>query len=160
MNHRKYRGRCVEEFHTHHEQTEPGQWIYGYLVDDNHISHTMSEEHGGMGSGIVTAHIEVDPDTVGQCSGLSDDNGDLIYEGDIIELDAFYDEFAMPGGTGYWEWQRQQTEVFFEKGYFAAEENIPLYHVKELWGIGASEQHPFPKHYTPGLFIVGTIYDD
>ena len=31
--------------------------------------------------------FEVDPDTVGECTGLRDKNGELIFEGDILSLD-------------------------------------------------------------------------
>lgn len=83
----KFRGRCVEEFHTHHEQTEPGQWIYGYLIDEKTISHRMSEEHGGMGPGIITVHIEVDPETVGQLIPFRDLEEQTMYDGDIINCE-------------------------------------------------------------------------
>lgn len=95
----KFRGKCVEEFHTHHEQTEPGQWIYGYLVDEKTITHKMSEEHGGVGPGIVTAHIEVNPKTVGQFTDILA-KGE-VYDGTILHfpnmeeyIDVFYNEGA------------------------------------------------------------------
>lgn len=69
------------------KRVDNGKWVEGYLLyrriwksdiwvirvcDNGFDSH---EEY------------EVDPDTVGECTGLKDKNGKLIFEGDILRLD-------------------------------------------------------------------------
>jgi hypothetical protein len=51
-----------------------GEWVTGFLVDGRHIGSWLECE-------------PVNPDTVGQFTGLTDMNGKKIFEGDMFHLD-------------------------------------------------------------------------
>lgn len=84
------------------KRTDNGEWIEGfYACQSNHscIASTLKYRHFiykdvcvdfGLG-GLVD--FEVFHETVGQCSGVADKNGKLMYEGDIVN--ALFD-FGIP----------------------------------------------------------------
>lgn len=61
------------------KRLDNGEWLYGYLIRLHGIPYIYPSPANNRWTS-----YEVDPDTVGQFTGLLDKNGKEIYEGDII----------------------------------------------------------------------------
>ena len=109
-----------------------GKWFYGnlYVKDTRGRTHICTPERGCF---------DIDPETIGQFTGLYDCNGNKIYEGDIVE----------------WEKDGLMYVVKFWDGMFYAS-------VKECNdGIfGGFPLHALTKHDDRKCKIVGNIFDN
>ena len=59
------------------------QWLYGFYLQNRGAHFVCPDE---FATGKSWDDYEVDPETVGQFTGLTDDDGADMYEGDIIRV--------------------------------------------------------------------------
>ena len=126
-----FRGKCVNS----------RKWFFGSLIMRDDGKHFIAEKcmrslkkpHGHF----LTGYDAVDPATVGQCTGLKDKNGTLIFEGDIVTIsnDDVLDDFT--------------AQIYWDNGWCVDYEDIevPLYISKIAEGaaieiIGHVHDHP------------------
>lgn len=93
-----------------------GEWVYGYYIHcDGEINHgrtfilsKVTGIHRYNGAADIHGFIEVDPETVCQCTGVPDKKGKMLFEHDIVKMRS-YDRGC------------HETEVYFKNGKFAVD---------------------------------------
>lgn len=123
------------------KQVDNGEWIQGFLSKSRNIKEKPAllklcidyEEKGVMLSCIV------DPETIGQYTGITDKNGEQIFEGDIIRHYNRKDDSAIfDTGRVFWEEKRAR--------FLRTSEDENKYFLKE------DMAYPYE--------VIGNIYDN
>lgn len=164
-----FRGKCIRD----------SKWVYGWYFE--------RVEQGTHHRGQINHYIiltkdgeeyEVDPNTVGECSGLTDKNGNMIYEHDII---VFYQVRGLTIDIFNYPQQEEdivkvEDEVKFENGEFiTVDSDIPLSLLSSefrvttpskiidmYFNILNKDEFPFIENENDLLFaeVIGNIHDE
>jgi uncharacterized phage protein (TIGR01671 family) len=129
-----------------------GEWHYGDLIqgDRVYIQDFEEEENGII---LPSKKHEVDPETVGQWTGLTDKNGAKIFEGDLLRFPIGKSKSDKINYTSY--------EVFFHDGdhcdyHIGFQIDRTHYHGNICGGYSI----PFKPEYTSKMEIEGNIHDN
>ena len=122
------------------KRLDNGKWVYGYYVHQYKADEIYLPEPDE--DGFESRHIS--PETVGQYTGLKDNNGNRIFEGDIVD----YEDEA-PGQYEY------HDSLFINRGVIKYSEGS-FYFTNAV----AANLQDFVYKGVLDCMVVGNIYDN
>lgn len=108
--------------------TSDGRWVYGDIFHDGGKLR-IGTLYSNDGSSVVRE------ETVGQYTGLTDKNGNKIFEGDIVECVSWNEYFSDPTTGKVMEPFRRKMEVVFMDGGFKLVEHLPQPCKDNVWNM-------------------------
>lgn len=133
-------------------ETDREEWVYGYLIHDSVCNSTvpyigyLSHEQADTENRDV---VPVIPETVGQYTGITDKNGNKIFEGDIIKT-----HYANANKSNFVE------RVEFEKGKFCAIYENDGCKIASIIFDGTPHLKYDKSVYMDEVEVIGNVYDN
>jgi uncharacterized phage protein (TIGR01671 family) len=97
-------------------KTNDGEWVVGNLIHQTeHYGDPIDRYHilyTGEFDGDYYDSVEVIPETVGQYTGMLDDRGKRLFEGDIVKCEVLYEVGQYP------HYETEIKTVKYDRGFF------------------------------------------
>ena len=123
-----------------------GVWLHGFYLQNRGAHFVCPDE---FADGKSLDDYEIDPDTLGQYTGLKDKDGREIYEGDVVECVSWNEYFTNPETGQVMEPFRRKMTVSFLNGGFKMVEKMPAALKDNAWDIICNGD----------IKIIGNIHD-
>lgn len=131
----------VREIIFRGKRKDNGEWVYGAYYKQEHvygyekIVHCIITSKDVLSNDLGLDYEGVIPETVGQYIGLTDKNGEKIFEGDIVIAD--------------FDYKKEPMEVIYYKCGF----KLKSKHCKEVYDYSIHDE-------TPEIKVIGNIHDN